>query len=255
MKKCLLLFAALAAFTLMTGSLSAQSTIVMNEIYSRGTSSAPDWIELYNPTASAVDISAYKIYDNGGQGGTKPKKSFPAGTSIPSKGFYVIVTDDGAADAFGLSSSGEKVWLEDATGTIIDTVTFAAYEATQSYARIPDGSGNWKIVNTITRGTSNGGGTGVGDEAAVIGGFSLFQNYPNPFNPSTSISYQLPKQELVSVKIYDISGRLVTELVNEVQTAGLHAVNFNAANLSSGSYFYTVKTGTFSDTKKLMLIK
>jgi len=228
--------------------------IVMNEIYARGTTAAPDWIEIYNGTAAAVDISGYKIYDAGGQGGTKAKKPIPAGTSIPSKGFFVIVTDDGAADAFGLSSGGEKVWLEDATGAIIDTVAFLAHTETQSYSRMPDG-GAWQVANTITRGVSNSGSTAVNDKIIDPNSFVVFQNYPNPFNPSTVISYQLPKAGSVSVKVFDVMGRMVTELVNQNQTAGLHTVNFNAANLSSGVYYYTVKSGSYTDTKKLLLMK
>ncbi len=112
----------------------------MNEVYSRGTTSDPDWIELYNTTSNPVDISGYKIYDSGGQSGGKTKKAIPSGTTIAAHGFYVVVTDDGAADAFGLSSSGETVWLENALGSVIDTVTFAAMATNQSYGRTPDGA-------------------------------------------------------------------------------------------------------------------
>ena len=129
------LFVLLPAFSF----LNAQ-TVVMNEIYSRGTTSAPDWIELYNTTSSAIDISGYKIYDTGGQTGSKTKMAIPTGTTIAAHGFFVIVTDDTSASGFGLSSSGETVWLENASGTVIDTVTFAAMATTQSYGRSPDGA-------------------------------------------------------------------------------------------------------------------
>lgn len=131
--------------------------IKMNEIYSRGTSADPDWVEIYNESNKPVDISGYKIYDSGGQSGSKPKLEFPANTVIPSKGFYVIVTDIPSSTnpaGFGLSSSGEDVWLEDKSGTVIDHVVFGVMTETQSYARIPDG-GTWQITNTITKGTSN----------------------------------------------------------------------------------------------------
>ena len=232
----------------------AQASVVMNEIYSRGTTTDPDWIELYNKTSAPIDISGYKIYDAGGQGGTKPKKELPAGTTIPAKGFYVVVTDGSGTSDFGLSSSGETVWFENASGTLIDSVTFLGHTATQSYARVPDG-GTWQIVNTLTRGASNGGGTGVNDGLSVVSGFYVYQNFPNPFNPSTSISYSIPSRELVTVKIYDVAGRMVTELVNEQQDAGLHTVNFDAAKLSSGTYYYFVKSGSYTAAKKLLLLK
>jgi uncharacterized protein YjiK len=135
------LFKVIVVFLLVASiqSLVAQ-TVVMNEVYSRGTTSDPDWIELYNTTTSPIDISGYKIYDSGGQSGSKTKKSIPTGTTIAAHGFYVVVTDDGASDAFGLSSSGEEVWLENASGTVIDTVTFPAMATNQSYGRSPDGA-------------------------------------------------------------------------------------------------------------------
>lgn len=130
--------------------------IVMNEIYSRGVPTDPDWIEMYNPSNVSIDISGYKIYDVGGQSGTKPKKALPAGTIVTAGGYFVIVTDDTSASGFGLSSTGESVWLEDATGTVIDNVAFPAMPVTtQSYGRYPDGTANWQLLGTITRGSSN----------------------------------------------------------------------------------------------------
>ena len=129
--------------------------VQINEIYSRGTTTDPDWVELYNPSSVQVNISGYKIYDAGGQGGTKPKKEIPAGAVIPAKGFYVIVTDGTGASDFGLSSAGEQVWLENTAGTLIDAVTFTAMDVTQTYGRYPDGGTTWQLLNTITRGTAN----------------------------------------------------------------------------------------------------
>ena len=85
--------------------------------------------------------------------------------------------------------------------------------------------------------------------------YSLAQNYPNPFNPSTKISFALPKAGNVELKIYDILGREVTTLVNEFRIAGNYTVDFNAANLASGVYFYRIKSGDFIDTKKMVLMK
>jgi hypothetical protein len=85
--------------------------------------------------------------------------------------------------------------------------------------------------------------------------FELFQNYPNPFNPSTSIKYSIPKSVLVTLKIYDVLGKEITTLVNEKEEAGLHKIEFNPTNLSSGVYFYTLKTEGFLQTKKMILIR
>lgn len=85
--------------------------------------------------------------------------------------------------------------------------------------------------------------------------FTLNQNYPNPFNPETNISFNLPKELFVSLKIYDMLGREVATLVNEKLSAGLHSHIWNAARSSSGVYFYRLQAGEFSETKKLNVLK
>jgi hypothetical protein len=85
--------------------------------------------------------------------------------------------------------------------------------------------------------------------------FALSQNYPNPFNPTTVINYQLPVNSFVTLKIYDVLGREVATLINEKQNAGYYRATFNASSLSSGIYFYRLHAGSFTQTKKLVLIK
>jgi hypothetical protein len=85
--------------------------------------------------------------------------------------------------------------------------------------------------------------------------FVLSQNYPNPFNPSTRINYFLPKESFVSVKVYDFLGREVTTLVNEIKSTGSYDLVFDASNLPSGTYFYTLRTDNYSSTKKMILLK
>lgn len=97
---------------------------------------------------------------------------------------------------------------------------------------------------------------GIGDDLAASPlGFNLMQNYPNPFNPSTLISYQIPTQSNVSIKVYDALGNLVKELVNEQQAAGIYQVEFNADKLASGIYFYRLQAGSFVQTKKMVLVR
>lgn len=85
--------------------------------------------------------------------------------------------------------------------------------------------------------------------------YNLAQNFPNPFNPSTKINFSIPKSGFVTLKIYDLAGKEAASLVNERLTAGTYGVDFNAAGLTSGIYFYSLRTSDFSETKKMMLIK
>ncbi|MBS1493874.1 MAG: LruC domain-containing protein [Bacteroidetes bacterium] len=85
--------------------------------------------------------------------------------------------------------------------------------------------------------------------------YELSQNYPNPFNPTTMISFNVPNNEFVSIKVFDMSGKEVAVLVNSELKAGTYDFNFNAGNLSSGIYFYRVNTPSFSDTKRMILVK
>jgi hypothetical protein len=85
--------------------------------------------------------------------------------------------------------------------------------------------------------------------------FLLSQNYPNPFNPSTKIKYSIPQTSNVVIKVYDILGNEIETLVNEEKLAGNYSVEFNAANLPSGVYFYRLIAGNFTSTKKMLLLK
>jgi hypothetical protein len=85
--------------------------------------------------------------------------------------------------------------------------------------------------------------------------FFLEQNYPNPFNPVTEIKFGIPVQGNVKLTVTDMLGKQVAELLNEHRNAGVYSVNFDASSLSSGIYFYTVISGEFKDTKKMVMIK
>lgn len=93
------------------------------------------------------------------------------------------------------------------------------------------------------------------DEEKFLYKLELKQNYPNPFNPTTTISFTIPLSQMVELKVYDMLGQEVAELVNEYVQGGSHSVQFNASHISSGIYFYKLKVGNFVQTKKLILLK
>ena len=85
--------------------------------------------------------------------------------------------------------------------------------------------------------------------------FALYQNYPNPFNPSTNIQFSIVQRQLTIVKVFDVLGRELATLVNEVKEPGTYTVQFNGSNLASGVYFYRLQAGSYVDTKKLVLLR
>ncbi len=147
-----------------------------------------------------------------------------------------------------------------------------------------DGGENWSIqLTTFPQGVTgnglNGGffidkktGWAVGNNGLILkynsttdineknlniipNNFTLDQNFPNPFNPTTTINYAVPKASKVTIKVYDVLGNEVASLVNEEKNAGSYSINFSAAKLSSGTYFYRMTAGSFAETKKLILLK
>jgi hypothetical protein len=92
-------------------------------------------------------------------------------------------------------------------------------------------------------------------ESGMPQDYQLAQNYPNPFNPSTTIEYSLPEQADVSIKIYDALGNELEVLFSGNKSAGTHRLNWNASDYASGIYFYRMNTSTFTQVRKMLLLK
>jgi hypothetical protein len=152
------------------------------------------------------------------------------------------------------TTNGGNNWHSQSSGTS------TAYWLNSVYFTDPNTGWIVGSYGTILKTTDSGGPMFLPDENEVLNEFSLFQNYPNPFNPSTTIRYQITKTEFVTLKVYDILGRDVATLVNEEEPAGSYEVQFNShsgegRNLTSGIYFYQIKAGEYSETKKMILLK
>ncbi len=115
------------------------------------------------------------------------------------------------------------------------------------------------VMNQVYIADENGNGiitSNEGNENTEIPKeYSLNQNYPNPFNPVTIIGFQLPKAGFTNLKVYDVSGRLVKTLVNEHKQTGNYKVEFDASTMASGVYFYKLTSGSFTATKKMIVLK
>ena len=165
------------------------------------------------------------------------------------------------------------VYVTDSTKTVIDTlfdstnIKNTKYEIFNSVFNVPQ-NGQYYIafygyskanefrlcVDDIVL-VGNGNIVGVNDKLSIPKKFEMRQNYPNPFNPTTKIEYALPKNEFVTLKIYNSLGQEVKTLINRNVSAGYHTINFNASNLASGIYIYRIKAGNFVSVKKMMLLK
>ncbi len=97
--------------------------------------------------------------------------------------------------------------------------------------------------------------TAVESKDNIPSDFVLGQNYPNPFNPTTTIKYQLREDGFVTIKVFNVLGKEIAILVNREQSAGNQEVKFDGSKLASGIYFYRMQSGSFSQTKKLIILK
>jgi Secretion system C-terminal sorting domain len=121
-------------------------------------------------------------------------------------------------------------------------------------SKIPNGQYTYRLKQTDYNGTFS-----YSDEIVVEvdapAEYALDQNYPNPFNPSTNINFSLAEAGIVKMAVYNLLGQKVAIILDEFREAGLHSVTFNASELPSGAYFYTIETSQFKQTKKMLLAK
>ena len=198
---------------------------------------------------------------------SKTGSSRPGGVGLGNR-FYFITGEvspaPGTCDSIFIFDADAGSWLPTVlTGRGINGASSNYWEAVDAFVT---GSNKGKILiagGSLTGATNPGLVTIQVDPCTVtnIGNletpasYSLSQNFPNPFNPVTKISFALPKSGLVTMKVYDILGKEVATLVNEVKNAGNYTVDFNGSSLSSGMYFYKIYVDGFSDVKKMMLLK
>ncbi len=142
-------------------------------------------------------------------------------------------------------------WQHPSNGSKLVFFSFGLEGANDSSAGVTaKSSAVLKVLNWFD------GVTSAPDEDALLPhSIALFDNYPNPFNPATTIAFSLPSEQIVTLTVYDMLGREVRTLVNEKRSAGNHTVSFSASDLSSGMYFYSLRSGNFTETKRMMVLK
>lgn len=214
-----------------------------------------DWLELYNISSAAVDLSGKYLTDNPAN---TDKWEIPAGTILSPGGYLLVWCDEDSSQGayhanFKLSADGEFLALVDNDGsTILDSLTFPPQTTDISYGRFPDGSANWQTLYPTP--ASGNSVTSVEGEVIIPQIFTLTA-YPNPFNPSVNIAYSLPEVSDISIKIYDMLGKEIFSQKENNIAAGNHTFRWNAADYSTGTYICKIQAGSNTKTLKLLLLK
>lgn len=245
--------------------------IINNQIY-RTTDGGDSWISQFSGTNNALYTLSFFDQNNGWISGD-------SGTILytPNGGIPVELT------SFTSDVSGNDIYLNWATASEINNKGFEVERSLKSKLKsqikwtktgFVEGHGTTaeKHIYSFTDNDLPAGGyfyrlkqidyDGACEYSDIVGAdvnppdeLILFQNYPNPFNPSTTIEYQIPNMEFVTLKIYDVLGNEIVALVNEEKPAGAYSVKIDGSKLSSGIYFYQLKAGDYIATKKLILLK
>ena len=271
----------LSLFTMIAFTLPvvAQSVII-NEINYNSAPEADteDWVEIYNRSDAAVDISGWVLKDSNDDN----QFVIPSSTILAVGAYLVIFKDEVDFEAvhpnvsnkvgpfdFNFSNGGELIRLFNDSEALIDQVQ---YDDEGEWPSAPDGTGptlelkDPDLDNSLVSSWTSSSGYGTpGELNSILTSnepelttpkvFALSQNYPNPFNPSTSISYSIAQPGMVKLEVFDLLGQKVADLLNEVQTAGTHEIIFDASAIPSGIYIYRLTSNGQSTLRKMTLIK
>lgn len=267
-----------ANFAPVTGT---TSNVVINEImYNAFDEQDPgDWVELYNNTPAAINLSGWILKDED----DGHIFTFPDGTELEADGYLVVADDLEAFNqyyteitnlygelGFGLAGGSDQVRLFDASGEMVDIVSYddeapwpsqadgTGYSLELSDPNINNNEGaNWNasVIEFGTPGQVNSTLVSNEDHGEIPNTISLKQNYPNPFNPGTTINFTLPVRSFIKLSVYDMLGREVSVLESGLRSSGIHSVYWDASRHASGMYIYRLETTNKTFTKKMLLIK
>lgn len=248
--------------------------VVINELLAKNDSVIPDqdgeyddWIELYNPTNEQITLTGKYLTDDPD---SLMKWQFPSAL-IPAHSFLLIWADNdlvqqGFHTNFALNADGEFLALVAEDGaTVIDSISFGSQSADVSFGRFPDASAAWTFLQPTPQ--SSNLLTEVKNGLIIVPSEFSIQAFPNPFNPEVTIEYSLPtgiennsQERKVSIKVFDILGNQVAELLNSNQSAGRHRILWNAKNnfgdiISTGIYIISINTGESLKSAKVLFLK
>jgi Secretion system C-terminal sorting domain len=208
-------------------------------------------ISLFNSTdggTSWVNISG-NLEQNADGSGSGPSVRWIDAITTGGVTTYYAATSTGLYSTNNISNGPTTQWALEGASTIGNVVCpmVAARSSDGLVVVATHGSGVFSANQTVVGVESN--------NSVIPTSFTLSQNYPNPFNPTTKINFTLPSPNNVKITVYDITGKRIADLLNQQLDAGSHTVDFNAANLASGTYIYRIQAGNFVEAKKMVLLK
>tara|TARA_B100002051_G_scaffold208370_1_gene199428 strand:+ start:37 stop:1488 length:1452 start_codon:yes stop_codon:yes gene_type:complete len=224
------------------------------------------YIELYNFGNDTVDVAGFFLtndvndYNNYSQIQTGSDS-----TKIAPGEFLLIWSDDTPTqgilhlDALLSNTGGQLALYGQDTSTIVDLMSYSIQAPDMAYAREQDGGGDWMYMDP-TPGLSNTTIMSIKEGTIQPKSFKLAQNYPNPFNPTTNISFELLEDASVTIQIFDVSGRMIKELISGNYSVGGYTTQWDARDergqlVSAGVYMYTIQVGNDIFAKKMVLLK
>lgn len=230
-----------------------------SSVISDGAGEYEDWIELYNPQETAIDLSGKYLTD---KMDNLTKWQFPEGMTISNNEYILMWCDEDQEQGedhtnFKLSSEGEFIAVVDSDGiSIIDSITIPAVSEDLSYAR--DSEGNWAVTSSVTPGSGNV----ITDlNNKIPDGFAFnLSAYPNPFNPETTLNFEVDEPMSVELSIFDILGRRIWSVRKNDLKAGVYKLKWNGTDgngvfQSSGIYFARILGDDISRSIKLLLLR
>ncbi len=229
---------------------------------------------VYRSTNSGLSFTSHEANVSGiyilavhyNSAGTGLSASISMSKSTNGGASYSSLPAPGAGNIEAIQGEGEDFWFIRGTGIYRSTNSGSSWEQVHTAAQtlmhmdFPDGltgcQMGWAVGfgGGIYKMTGNLVGTG-NNQNEIPSAFELNQNYPNPFNPETVISFSIPRAGYTELRVYDILGNEIAELVSDGLNAGNYAVNFNPVNLAGGVYFYTLSSGEFIQTRKMVIVK
>ncbi len=219
----------------------------------------PDWIEIYNAGEEAVMLGGYFMSDDiaDPEAMYQIPDMYPDSVTVEPGGFILFYANKGEATSvlnlnFKLSGDGESIGFWNPEQVFVDSITYGPQIADTSYGRFTDGTNNWFMMPDYTPGESNRNPSSIGDIEENI---SISQNYPNPFSTVTNIEFTLENSDNVTVKVFDVRGSLIAVLAENNYSVGTHKIVWNASDVPTGYYFYSLQTSNGIITKKASIVR